>query len=120
LLPFCVLILTTAQHEDSLPLNASKTSIESVGFHRKDCGASTEGPLKVCGCSLIPHSMTEKPSWSRLMASRHRMAGINFTDETSGLQVATKAWQPHLKSITMELHRVASSDKVQRTIYPCA
>jgi hypothetical protein len=200
LLPFCVLILTTAQHEDSLPPNASKISIESVDWHRAGAnictgenmrtvarctccpkeytrarrfggwantkreaylellaklldaaeaplsdratefgpfndpadnlsadsteetngGASAERLCKVCGCSLILHSTTEKPSWSRVMDSVTVPAGINVTDGTSGFQVAKEAWQPLLKSITIGRHRVASSDKVQRTIYPCA
>ena len=35
-------------------------------------GCSVERLCKVCGCSLIPHSMTPKPSWASIMNSKHR------------------------------------------------
>jgi hypothetical protein len=43
-LPFCVLILTTAQHEGSLLLDASKMFIESVNFHRGDARRQANYP----------------------------------------------------------------------------
>jgi hypothetical protein len=44
----------------------------------------------------------------------------HVTDGTSSLPVATKIWQPFLKSITIVCLQIASSDKVQHTIYPSA
>ncbi len=35
-------------------------------------GCSSERLCKVCGCLLIPHSMTPKPSWASVMNSKHR------------------------------------------------
>ncbi len=53
------------------PFDDSADDLSADSTEDTNGGASAERLCKGCGCWLIPHSMTEKPSWSRVMDSSH-------------------------------------------------
>ncbi len=67
---------------------------------------------KTCGGSLIPHSLSPKPSWANIMRSNHRPHWYTRCRAKKKLEYFLYIRYHCVK-------QVAANDKVQRTIYPC-